>query len=175
MHVNISGRHLGRGILVPDVMSALRAHGVPAWMLLIELTETSVVKHPDLARDELNELRSNGVKTALDDFGTGYTSIAQLGGVAIDILKIDRSLLVSEDGHPDRGPVIGLVVDVAHRMGMTVVAEGVEVGPHLQLLSSLGCDMAQGYYVARPMPGEDVPDWLRSGTGRAISSRLSSV
>jgi diguanylate cyclase (GGDEF)-like protein len=175
LQVNISGRHLGRGILVPDVLRALEAHSVPAAMLIIELTETSVVERPDLARDELNELRSHGIKIALDDFGTGYTSITQLGRVAVDILKIDRSFLVSDEGDGDRGPVIGLVIDVAHSMGMTVVAEGVEVEPHLNLLSALGCDMAQGYYLARPMPGEDLRDWIRGSIDHTALARLSSV
>jgi diguanylate cyclase (GGDEF)-like protein len=175
LQVNISGRHLGRRMLVPDVLQATRAHDVSPGMLIIELTETSVVDRPDLASDELNELRSHGIRTALDDFGTGYTSIAQLGRVAVDILKIDRSFLLSEDSHRDRGPVIGLVIGVAHAMGMTVVAEGVEVASHFNLLSSLGSDMAQGYFLARPMPEEDLRDWFHSSVEGKAWARLSAV
>jgi hypothetical protein len=124
----------------------------------------SVVRVSDLqqrlAHDATHDsLRSHGVRVALDNFGTGYTTISQLGRVPVDIPKIDQSFLLSNDIVADRATVTGLVVNVAHSMGMVAVAEE---QAHYALLSAIGCDMAQGYYIARPMPSEEVPPWLNN-------------
>ena len=162
MAVNISGRHLADRRVVTDVADALASSGLPAHLLVVEVTETVLVSDP-VAIDHLAELRSMGVGIAIDDFGTGYTSIGQLGTMPVDTLKIDRSFIASaEPGHRE---LVALMIRAAHTFGLTVVAEGVEEPEQLAELKAQSCDQAQGYLLHRPMPAADLQVRLRSVTG----------
>ncbi|RFU20248.1 putative bifunctional diguanylate cyclase/phosphodiesterase [Geodermatophilus marinus] len=161
MSVNISARHFSAETLVHDVRVALRDSGLPPEDLVLELTETSVAEDPTRAEDQLAVLRSSGVRVAIDDFGTGWSSLAQLLALPIATLKIDRSLLtaaarLAADG---TGPVLAAIVSLARTLGIRSVAEGVETAEHLEMVRAAGCDLAQGYLLARPMPAEEVPRW----------------
>ncbi|WP_299955407.1 bifunctional diguanylate cyclase/phosphodiesterase [uncultured Modestobacter sp.] len=147
--VNISGRHLADRRVVADVADALAASGLPAHLLVLEVTETVLVDDPS-AIDNLAALRALGAAIAIDDFGTGYTSIGQLRHMPVDTLKIDRSFIAS--GEPGHGELVALMIRAAHTFGMTVVAEGVEEPAQLARLRAESCDQAQGYLLHRPLP-----------------------
>jgi EAL domain-containing protein (putative c-di-GMP-specific phosphodiesterase class I) len=156
--VNVSGRHLTDSRIVGDVASALAAAGLPADLLVVEVTETVLVDDP-VAYAHLAEVRAMGVTVALDDFGTGYTSIGQLRDMPVDTLKIDRSFVGStEPGHED---LVALIIRAAHTFGLSVVAEGVEEPEQLATLRELGCDHAQGYLLSRPVPAAEAGALLR--------------
>ncbi len=160
--VNISGRHLTARRVVTDVADALAASGLPAELLVLEVTETVLIDDP-VAIDHLAALREMGVGIAIDDFGTGYTSIGQLRHMPVDTLKIDRSFVSSvEPGHRE---LVALIIRAAHTFGMTVVAEGVEEPDQLARLKAQACDRAQGYLMYRPMPAADAGALLSDLTG----------
>jgi EAL domain-containing protein (putative c-di-GMP-specific phosphodiesterase class I) len=147
--VNVSGRHLADPRVVQDVTDALLASGLPAGLLVVEVTETVLVNEPS-AFGHLVALRELGVAVAIDDFGTGYTSIGQLATMPVDTLKIDRSFVASAgSGHAE---LVALVIRAAHTFGLTVVAEGIEEEGQLAWLRAQGCDFAQGYLLSRPLP-----------------------
>ncbi|MGY2126917.1 putative bifunctional diguanylate cyclase/phosphodiesterase [Blastococcus sp. SYSU DS0617] len=146
--VNVSGRHLSDPRVVRDVTDALLASGLPPELLVVEVTETVLVNEP-AAFGHLVALRELGVAVAIDDFGTGYTSIGQLAGMPVDMLKIDRSFIAStESGHAE---LVELMIRAAHTFGLTVVAEGVQEDAQLAWLRDQRCDFAQGYLLSRPL------------------------
>ncbi len=151
--VNISGRHLLDPSIEQDVLSALSRSGLPATSLVLELTETVLVKRPR-ASEHLQRLRALGVGVSIDDFGTGYTSIGQLQELHADTLKIDKSLVWADS--PGGVELVHLVVHAAHAFGLTVIAEGVEDEAQLRRLGEAGCDEVQGYLLGRPAPGAAV-------------------
>jgi diguanylate cyclase (GGDEF)-like protein len=156
--VNISGRHLADQRVITDVSDALAASGLPAELLVLEVTETVLVDDP-LAYDHLTALRSMGVSIAIDDFGTGYTSIGQLRNMPVDTLKIDRSFVASTE--PAHRELVALMIRAAHTFGLTVVAEGVEEPAQLARLKAQECDQAQGYLLYRPMGAPEAGALLR--------------
>jgi len=156
--VNISGRHLADPRVVTDVTDALAASGLPAPLLVVEVTETVLVDSP-AALGHLEELRRLGVGVALDDFGTGYTSIGQLRQMPVDTLKIDRSFIASAE--PAQRALVALMIRAAHTFGLVVVAEGVEDEAQLRRLEEHACDQAQGYLLHPPMPADEARRLLR--------------
>jgi EAL domain-containing protein (putative c-di-GMP-specific phosphodiesterase class I) len=171
--VNLSRRSLLDPSLPSSVANALTEYGVPARLLVLEITEMTVVSDPELAVQILHRLRKLGVKISLDDFGTGYSSLSYLKSLPIDELKIDRSFVrhVTEEGSRDSILVRG-TVELAHDLGLTVVAEGVEDADTQRHLGSLHCDLAQGFHFARPMPASELGAWLldaRTGEDLALA------
>ncbi|SFF04015.1 putative bifunctional diguanylate cyclase/phosphodiesterase [Blastococcus tunisiensis] len=164
MSVNVSARHFSAETLVRDVRVALRDSGLPADQLVLELTETSVAEDPTRAEDQLTVLRSFGVRVAIDDFGTGWSSLAQLFSLPIGTLKIDRSLLNAAERAVagETGAVLAAIVELTRTLGIKSVAEGVETPEHLRMVREAGCDLAQGWLLGQPMPGEEVPRFVRS-------------
>ncbi|GAA3599136.1 hypothetical protein GCM10022223_13210 [Kineosporia mesophila] len=152
MAVNISARHLASPSLVEEVRDALHVSGLDARRLVLEITETVLLDEPT-ADAHLRDLRALGVTVSLDDFGTGYTSIGQLQKLQIDTLKIDQSFLRSDD--PATQALVRLMVTAAHAFNLDVVAEGVETQEQLDRLVTIGCELAQGYYLGRPKPAQD--------------------
>ncbi|HLM05361.1 MAG TPA: EAL domain-containing protein [Blastococcus sp.] len=164
MSVNVSARHFSAETLVRDVRVALRDSGLPPDHLVLELTETSVAEDPTRAEDQLNVLRSFGVRVAIDDFGTGWSSLAQLFALPIGTLKIDRSLLNAAERAVagETGAVLSAIVGLTRTLGIRSVAEGVETPEHLRMVRDAGCDLAQGWLLGHPMPAEEIPGWVRS-------------
>ena len=144
--------------------------GIAPSLLTLELTESVVVGDPVLAAVRLGELRALGVKVSVDDFGTGYSSLTYLKGLPVDEVKIDKGFVdrITVDA-ADRAVVRG-VVDIAHTLGLKVVAEGVEEQAQHDLLRALGVDEIQGYLHARPMAALDAAQWLRR---RALEQRAT--
>lgn len=153
--VNVSPRQLRSGDLFEQVADALRQSGLAPERLHLELTETAVIGDESHARTLLGRLRQLGVKVWLDDFGTGYSSLSHLRRVQVDGLKIDRSFITDMLGDPDDLALTSAIVAMAHSMGITVVAEGVERAGQFDLLRERGCDLVQGYWLGRPMTGQE--------------------
>jgi diguanylate cyclase (GGDEF)-like protein len=158
--VNVSPRSLTSAGLVDVVMDTLSRHQLPATAMHLEITESAIIARPDLAIETLTRLRDRGICISIDDFGTGYTSLRHLKTLPIETLKIDRCF-VSDllTDHSDE-TVVAAVINLGHGLGMTIVAEGAEDGPTLQRLTDLGCDIAQGFYLSRPLTPADATRWL---------------
>jgi diguanylate cyclase (GGDEF)-like protein len=174
--VNVSAATLATGTLVDDVAGALAASGLPPDRLIVELTETTVAEDPARAAAQFAALRITGVEVAIDDFGSGFSSLGQLGNIPAGVLKIDRSLVA---GAGDRGnqsaAVIAAVVALARAFGMRALADGVETVEQLTLTAALGCTFAQGHYIARPMPADELQRWLQERAAIGDRDRRASA
>jgi diguanylate cyclase (GGDEF)-like protein len=159
--VNVSADTVLDPSFVTEVASILASTGVAADLLTLELTEGVVVSDPTLAAVRMGELRELGVKLSIDDFGTGYSSLTYLKGLPIHEVKIDKGFVRGLSSDPADRAVVRAVVDIAHTLGMRVVAEGVEQEDQQGILRALGVDEVQGYLHARPMAALDVAAWLR--------------
>jgi len=163
--VNISPVQLGTGTLVPDVLSALHRHGLPASLLNIELTETAAVADFRSAAKQLQELIDAGIGVALDDYGTAYSSLSMLRDLPLTGLKLDKSFIDSIDSDPTSAILVSGVIAPAKALGLTTTAEGVERQTQLEVLKELGCDTAQGYLISRPLPADQLDTVLRARQG----------
>ena len=159
--VNLSVRNLGDPDLVPWLEALLHRDGLDARLLKLEVTESELMEDPATAMGVLEQLRELGTTVSIDDFGTGYSSLAYLKHLPVDELKIDRSFVGSMLASDDDLAIVRSTVDLAHNLGLDTVAEGVEDGPTLKRLAELGCDRAQGYFIARPLTGGDCTAFLR--------------
>jgi len=145
---------------LPDVIDeALSKYGVPPDRLRIEITESSLMANPPRAREILARLRARGVQISIDDFGIGYSSLAYLKNLPVDELKIDRSFVHEMAVDVGSRAIVRAIIDLADSLKLRVVAEGVEDEATLAALAGLGCDVAQGFYFARPMPPADLARW----------------
>jgi len=156
MSVNVSARQLGQADFVAVVERALRETGVPASAICLEVTETAVLRRPDVARRALDALRILGVRVALDDFGLGYSSLTHLKALPVDVVKVDRSFVADLVRSTEDRAVVEAVLTLAARMGLTVIAEGVETAGQEEVLREMGCPVVQGYLYGRPVPPADV-------------------
>jgi diguanylate cyclase (GGDEF)-like protein len=160
--VNLSARCLVDPSLLDRVRALLEEHHLPPELLRLEVTESAVMANPALAQKTLVGLHQLGVRLSIDDYGTGYSSMAYLKRLPVDELKIDRSFVLNmTDVDNDDAILVRSAIDLGHNLGLTVVAEGVERAEHVSALIRLGCDIAQGYHFARPMPAPQLLTWLR--------------
>jgi len=160
--VNISVRDLGDASLPDLVRAALHRSGIEPGRLTLEVTESGVMTDPLRAIDVLDKLRAIGVRVAVDDFGTGHASLTYLKKLAIDELKIDKSFITHYSQNHNDGIIVRSTVDLAHNLGLWVVAEGVEDPATLEGLRAIGCDTAQGFYLSPPMPTSEFEGWMRA-------------
>ena len=160
--VNLSVRDLQRPGLAAAIGATLERHELPAARLQLEITEGSVMDQPDRALATLQELAGVGVGLSVDDFGTGYSSLAYLQRLPVNELKIDRSFVLGLAGSSSDGEIVRSTVSLGHNLGLSIVAEGVEDERSLAFLRDVGCDIAQGFFIARPMPADAVLEWARS-------------
>ena len=158
--VNLTARCLHDRGLPQRVTAALQRNEVEPRMLCLEITESSIMRDPDGALVVLRQLAAAGVRLSLDDFGTGYSSMTYLRQLPVTELKVDRSFVQDLASESADAVLVRSAVDLGHNLGLSVVGEGVEDDATLSALRALGCDVAQGYYVARPMPAESVDAWL---------------
>ncbi len=165
--VNLSVRNLADADFPERVTEALQRHGVPSELLGFELTESAVMSDPERALPVLRRLHGLGVHIAVDDFGTGYSSLAYLRRLPVDEVKIDKSFVLGMGSDLSDLAVVRAIVDLAHSLGLTVVAEGVEEDVARDHLIEMGCDTAQGYLISRPLARERFESWLRARTMRA--------
>ena len=158
--VNVSMRDLHGPDLVGVVAGALERHDLPASMLVLELTERVLTRSSHEVTTTLNALRRLGVSASLDDFGTGYSSMVLLKKLPVSEIKIDRSFVSRLTADPGDVTIVRSIVELAHGLGMTAVAEGVESEQVWDLLQRLDCDAVQGWYVSRPMEADSATAWL---------------
>lgn len=156
--VNLATGNLTEADLPGRVLTALRRNEFPASKLTLEITETAAVKDNAMTAHVLRALRKLGVELSVDDFGTGHSSLVRLADFPISELKVDRSFVA--DMHVAERPIVATAVQLAQSLGLRVVAEGVEDQRTLDALGALGCDVAQGYFIARPLPAAEFAGWL---------------
>ncbi|MFJ3756375.1 putative bifunctional diguanylate cyclase/phosphodiesterase [Streptomyces sp. NPDC090080] len=164
--VNVSPRDVHTPGFAGSVAARLARHGVPAGALQLEITEHVLLEDPQRAADTLAGLTGHGVKMSLDDFGTGYSSLVHLRRLPVSELKIDRSFVARLAVDNEDAEIVRCTVDLAHSLGLLVVAEGVEDDETWERLRDLGCDAVQGWLVAAAMPPEETTAWLRARGSR---------
>lgn len=172
--VNLSAADFADGELAARVLALLREHAAPATRLLLEVTESAIMREPQLAAQVMQQLRTAGVRFAIDDFGTGHSSLAQLHALPVDELKIDRAFVMNLERSASNVAIVRTTIELGHSLGLKVVAEGIETPEVWATLLRLGCDMAQGYFISRPMAADAVPGWVRS-QGEALARTLASA
>ena len=160
MSVNLSARCLLDSTLPETVRIALERTGVPAGLLMLEITESAIMSDPVRAGEVIHSLHGLGVMLSIDDFGTGYTSMSYLRDLPVDELKIDRSFVMRMLRDTKDAVIVHTSIDLAHRLGMRAIAEGVEDEITWQALQALDCDAAQGYLFSRALPGDRLSAWL---------------
>ena len=158
--VNVSALDLLAPDFAAGVAQAMSAAGLPTGQLVVEVTESAAMTDPELAIRQLGELRRAGIKLSIDDYGTGHASMAQLKRLPVDELKIDRAFVRNLVSDAKDEAIVSSTITLAHQLGLSVVAEGVEDAATAARLAALGCDEIQGYGVARPMPVGELADWL---------------
>jgi EAL domain-containing protein (putative c-di-GMP-specific phosphodiesterase class I) len=162
--LNCAPPELLGGTLLPRLFEAIDRAGLPPERLMIEVTEDSFVADPEHARITLQELRAHHVQTAIDDYGTGFSSLAYLRELPVDELKVDRSFVSTVRSDPRSRVIVDSTNQMAHAMGLRLVAEGVEDEAIAAELSDIGVDVLQGYHIARPMPADQLASWVRTWT-----------
>ncbi|MGM0526621.1 MAG: EAL domain-containing protein [Pseudomonadota bacterium] len=160
--VNISAIHLLRGEFVTDIAKTLAETGLEARYLQLEMTESVMVDHPELATEKLRELKVMGVRIALDDFGTGYSSLSYLKSLPVDVVKVDRSFINELVNHRHDAAITEAIISMAHHLRLKVIAEGVETSAQRDYLRRCGCDAMQGFLLAKPMPKMDAIEFLKN-------------
>ena len=158
--VNLSPRSLHDEELPEIAAALLRRWGVDPSRLTLELTETAVMLDPSNARRNLGRLHDQGFRLSIDDFGTGYSSLSHLQRLPLDELKIDRSFVANMTTNEQDLVIVRSTIDLAHNLGLCVVAEGVETAEHLALLRDLGCNLGQGFFLSEPLPIDLLTAWF---------------
>ena len=158
--VNLSASSLVDADLPEQVASMLAARGVPPRALQLEITEDFLMADRERAREILTQLRHSGVQISVDDYGTGYSSLSYLRDLPVDELKLDRSFVFPMSDDARAAALVASTIDLAHSLGLRMVAEGVETEVAYRELARLGCDQGQGYYMSRPVPAAELDYWL---------------
>ena len=171
--VNLSMRNLHDPELVGLVSQLLSSNDVLPSALKVEVTESALMTDPQRALDSMAKLRAIGVEEAIDDFGTGHASLSYLKQMPVREIKLDRSFV--RDMRTDRNDymIVRSTIELAHDLGLRVIAEGVEDRATLDLLAELGCDLAQGYYMSRPLPERDLRHWLSADAGLVAAAQAA--
>lgn len=164
--VNLSPLLLDRADLVSDIAGLQESYGLVASRVILEITESSLLRQLGVALGVLTRLRLRGFGLSLDDYGTGFSSMQQLARIPFTELKIDRSFVKSEYESDKRQVMLRSAVEMANELGLVTVAEGVESMQELLLLRACGCTLAQGWLFAKAMPGPEMAAWLREYAGR---------
>ena len=162
--VNISAVGLSDLTLPAQVARLLTRHDVVPTQLQLEVTEGTLLADQERAREILTQLAQMGTDISIDDYGTGYSNLAYLASLAVGELKIDRSFVQDMTRQATHATIVASTVGLGHSLGLRMVAEGVEDAATWEMLGSLGCDVVQGYYLARPLPARELEDWLHRRT-----------
>ncbi|MGB9185316.1 MAG: EAL domain-containing protein [Solirubrobacteraceae bacterium] len=168
--VNLSVRNLLDRDLPKEIERLLATYSLPPEALQLEITESMIMSDPDRALATVTRLSDLGVRMSVDDFGTGYSSLANLRRLPIDELKIDRSFVSPMLRDESDLIIVRSTINLGHDLGLKIIAEGVEDGATLEQLALLGCDLAQGYHLSRPMPADAFGTWLRNATPDSVSN-----
>ncbi|CAN5231583.1 bifunctional diguanylate cyclase/phosphodiesterase [soil metagenome] len=167
--VNLSARDLLDQELPLKFQQILERHQLTAASFCLEITESSIMDDPMRSLQTLEGLHAMGVDLSIDDFGTGYSSLAYLKRLPVDELKIDKSFVLNMEKDAGDAKIVRSTIDLAHNMGLRVVAEGIETAAVWEILAKMGCDQGQGYFIAKPMPADQLVKWME---GWAPSARL---
>ena len=167
--VNMCAANVHDLTLPAKIGRALARHALPPRALVVELTEDSLMSDPSRARSVLDRIRRLGAGVSIDDYGTGYSSLAYLRDLAVDELKIDRAFTADLAGSTSAAAIVRHTVELGHALGLRLVAEGIEDQDALEILAELGCDVAQGYHIARPMPQQELLAWMQRHDETALS------
>ena len=138
----------------------LQKNNIQPDRLILEITESAMMQDPNMGLNLLNQLHDLGVQISIDDYGTGYSSLAYLKRLPVNEMKIDRTFIKDMAVDEDDKLIVGTTIDMGHNFGLRVIAEGVEDGQTVDLLKQMGCDQVQGYYYAKPMPVDELYDWM---------------
>jgi EAL domain-containing protein (putative c-di-GMP-specific phosphodiesterase class I) len=168
--VNLAAANIVDVALPDAVAELLERHDVPARLLQCEISEHTVMADPVRAMEVLGRLREMGLRLSLDDFGTGHSSLAYLKRLPLDEVKIDRSFVAGMAEDEGDAVIVRSTIDLGRNLGLDVVAEGVEDEETLRELGALRCDVAQGFFLSRPLPADDVAAWLRERPAAATRS-----
>lgn len=160
--INLSALDLRDVDLPVTLNKLLDNYDVPARQLVLEITESAVMRDETVAQDILGRFRSMGMRIAIDDYGTGYSSLAQIKTLPVTELKIDKSFVMNLHRDNDDAVIVKSTIEMGHNMGLSVTAEGVETEVIRNILEEYGCDMLQGYYFSRPLPADAFVEWLAS-------------
>ena len=165
--INLSARCLHQPTLPEHVMAILERWSVPPEKITVEITETAIMSDPERAETNVARLHEHGLRLSVDDFGTGHSSLAYLRRLPLDELKIDRSFVMQMTDNDDDAVIVRSTIDLAHSLGLKVVAEGVESERHLKILRALDCDTAQGYHISRPVTVDQLETWHEARQAQA--------
>jgi diguanylate cyclase (GGDEF)-like protein len=169
--VNVSAFQLGRPDFVEDVRRTLADSGLDPSSLLLEVTETTVMRDIAAAAEDLQRAKDLGVRIAIDDFGTGYASLSHLQRMPVDVLKVDRSFVAALDQDAQNASLLSAIVGLGRSLSIKVLAEGIETAEQLEAVTAIGCEMGQGYHLGRPNPPEAIDGLLGLSTGgRAVGA-----
>jgi EAL domain-containing protein (putative c-di-GMP-specific phosphodiesterase class I) len=158
MSVNLSPRQLQQPELVAEIEQIIAETGVTAARLVLEVTESAMMRDTDLMVTRLTSLRALGIRIAIDDFGTGYSSLNYLRQLPVDVVKIDQSFVTGIVHDTAQRAVVAAIIDLGHLLGLVLIAEGIELVEQSEVLDQLGCDLGQGYLWARPLELDAVID-----------------
>jgi EAL domain-containing protein (putative c-di-GMP-specific phosphodiesterase class I)/FixJ family two-component response regulator len=173
--VNVSGRNLHALDFAASIFDLCREFELPSQLLTLELTETALARDVVDAMDILTRIRLHGMRLSIDDFGVAYSSLVQLQSLPFSEIKIDRTFVSNYLTTPSATAIVNAIIDLAKNLSMRSVAEGVESEEMVSALRSRGCDLAQGYWIARPLVADAVPGWLEQWRNRVDPARISSA
>jgi EAL domain-containing protein (putative c-di-GMP-specific phosphodiesterase class I) len=159
--INLSARSLFDPLLPDRLLTVLREHDVAPELLGVEITESAIMADPARAREILLKVRQIGIQVSIDDFGMGYSSLGALRQLPVGRLKVDKSFVINMANDAGDAAIVRSTIDLAHNLGLQVVAEGVETKVVYDQLVEWRCDTAQGYFMGRPMTLEELSVWLR--------------
>ena len=166
--MNISARDLDDPAFPQRMERMLRAQQISPDYLSLEVTESAVMRDPQRSLDSLLALRELGIALAVDDYGTGYSSLATLKSLPVQDLKIDKSFVLQLADNSDDAVIVKSTIELAHNMGLKVIAEGIENARSLSWLKERHCDVAQGYFISRPLPAADLERWMAETRGTFV-------
>jgi EAL domain-containing protein (putative c-di-GMP-specific phosphodiesterase class I) len=166
--VNLAMRNLLDAQLPDEVVRMLASLKLPADVLELEITESTIMADPMRALAVLERLSQLGVRLAIDDFGTGYSSLGYLKRLPVDEIKIDKSFVLNMSGDENDAAIVRSTIDLGRNLGLEVVAEGVESAEVWDRLADLGCNVAQGYFLSRPKPADELAAWMADSKAAAM-------
>jgi len=173
--INIAAKNLKETDFHQFICQSLMNANVPAEKVTLEVTESSVVEDPEAAIKLLSEFKNHGMKISIDDYGTGYSSLAQLKQLPVHELKIDKSFIQRLEHDDDDQIIVRSTIELAHNMGLHVVAEGIEDEFSLNWLTEHGCELAQGYYISKPKPATELTPWLLERLNSEVKGKEEKV
>jgi len=168
LSINLSTRDLLDQDLPAKLEQLIKTHDMNAQVLCLEITESAIMDDPQRAQQTLERLHELGFKLSIDDFGTGYSSLAYLKRLPVHELKIDKSFVMAMESDLDDAKIVRSTIDLAHNLGLRVVAEGIETAKAWKLLDALHCDEGQGYFIAKPMPEQEFVAWVKAWEAPAL-------